>query len=475
MRPSTDFSPSASAPPCSSTRCCATCSSAGSRRSRRDARRRSSRSAGACLDHRLWDEALSVSEHSLDAAFIADAIAVALDDLLAAGRTSSLDRWVNAARKRGSRGRSDRLRRSRTPASPRQLRPIDRARRVCRRHAHWRSRGPRTSRSCKVGAPGEPRDTAGQPPRAREQVRDAATDRGRSPMAPLRGLNRGREPERRPVGRRAVAGRLPNARSRVAGRDRQSPSRRSKRGPLREHIEAAQGRVALVDTASDPYASTSMLNVFAYALFAAGQYRDALAAADKEIAIAEEFELPFVIPYAEINRACSLTALREFAEARRALGVVEKRVRADSDPFFASQHAKQSAALEIARGNLGRAIDHLASSGHPRAPKGTQGTHHALQALVLTALGDFEAAGRSGRSGSRQVERTRNSCTSRRSNRHPRGDRERARRRASKPTRKSWSRASPMCFRSRGELASRSPQILLESRDASRLGALAAV
>ena len=34
-----------------------------------------------------------------DAAFIADAIAVALDDLLAAGRTSSLDRWVTAARK----------------------------------------------------------------------------------------------------------------------------------------------------------------------------------------------------------------------------------------------------------------------------------------------------------------------------------------------------------------------------------------
>ena len=115
-----------------------------------------------------------------------------------------------------------------------------------------------------------------------------------------------------------------------------------------------------------------MLNAFAYALFAAGQYRDALAAADKEIAIAEEFELPFVIPYAEINRACALTALREFAEARRALGVVEKRVRADPDPFLASQHAMQSAALEIARGDLGRAIDHLAHPtipGRLRAPK----------------------------------------------------------------------------------------------------------
>ena len=50
------------------------------------------------FEHCLWDEALSVSEHSLDPEFIADAIAAALDDLLKAGRTSSLDRWVRAAR-----------------------------------------------------------------------------------------------------------------------------------------------------------------------------------------------------------------------------------------------------------------------------------------------------------------------------------------------------------------------------------------
>ena len=62
---------------------------------------------------------------------------------------------------------------------------------------------------------------------------------------------------------------------------------------------------ALVDTASDPYASTSMLNAFAYALFAAGRVSGTRSRRRiKEIAIAEEFELPFVIPYAEINRAC---------------------------------------------------------------------------------------------------------------------------------------------------------------------------
>ena len=40
-----------------------------------------------------WDEALSVAEIARDPAFATEAIAAALDDLLAAGRTSSLQRW----------------------------------------------------------------------------------------------------------------------------------------------------------------------------------------------------------------------------------------------------------------------------------------------------------------------------------------------------------------------------------------------
>jgi LuxR family maltose regulon positive regulatory protein len=51
-----------------------------------------------------WDEALSVAEIARDAAFATEAIAAALDDLLAAGRTNSLQRWVAAARSAGARG-----------------------------------------------------------------------------------------------------------------------------------------------------------------------------------------------------------------------------------------------------------------------------------------------------------------------------------------------------------------------------------
>ena len=346
------------------------------------------------FDRHLWDEALSVGELSADPSFIADAITVALDDLLAAGRTSSLERWVNAARTaRVEGGAIDyaeaelRLRQG----------DFDRATALgaCAGQALDGDLAARAhliaARSAHLGNRAKVRDDhlsfaskLVTKPRTEADLRwlcFAASIEDENPNADQLAdeLLRLDYPTHDHALRVATAN-LKLGHLGVRG------------APLVEQIEAAQGQVALVDTASDPYTSTSMLNVFAYLLFAAGQYTDALAVADKEIAIAEEYELHFVIPHAEINRACALTASREFAEARRALGVVEKRVRADPDPYLASHHAMNSAVLEVARGDLVRAIDHLATSSHPRAPKGVQGAHHALRALVLTALGHFEVA-----------------------------------------------------------------------------------
>ena len=53
---------------------------------------------------RRWDEALCVAEVAKNASFATEAIEAALDDLLAAGRTSSLQRWVSAARSAGAEG-----------------------------------------------------------------------------------------------------------------------------------------------------------------------------------------------------------------------------------------------------------------------------------------------------------------------------------------------------------------------------------
>lgn len=342
------------------------------------------------LEYKRWDETLSVIEHSLDAGFAADAVAIALDDLLEAGRTSSLDRWVTAARTAGVEGGL-----------------IDYA------EAELRLRQGSFDESIALG--GCAGNTLSGDLAARAHI-VAARSALLASRATLRDNHLAAAGNLVTQPRTesdllwlSIAGsiedELPSADQlvddllRVGLRTHDHVLRVAtanlhlgfNRGPLRLHLEAAEGCVALVDSASDPYVGTSMLNAFAGTLFAAGRYKEALAAADKEITIAEEFGLGFVIPIAEITRACSLTALREFGEARRALSVVEKRVRTSFDPFLAAQHAIQSAALAIARGDLARAMDHLATPEHPRTPKGTQGVQHALRALVLTALGRFEA------------------------------------------------------------------------------------
>lgn len=348
---------------------------------------------GTCrrlLVNRLWDEALSVSEYSLDAGFIADAIAAALDDLLKGGRSSSLDRWVTAARsadvqggfvdyaeaelclRAGSFDRALALGACAGDSLAGDL--AARAHLVAARSGQLASRTTLRDKHLALAS-----EFAEQPQTESDlrwrRVEAAIEDEG------------------------AHADQLANELLRLDNRTHDHALRVANanlylgfsRGPFREHLDAAGACVTLVDTSSDPYASTSMLTSLSYALFAAGQYKDALVVADKELAIAEEFELSFVRPYAEANRACSLTALREFAQARRALRVVDLRVRENADPFLTSHHGIQSAALELARGDLDRAMDHLSTGPHPRAPKGTQGVHHALRALVLTALGQFEA------------------------------------------------------------------------------------
>jgi LuxR family transcriptional regulator, maltose regulon positive regulatory protein len=343
------------------------------------------------FDHRLWDEALSVGERSLDGEFIADAIAVALDELLAAGRTSSLERWVNAARAAGTQGgvidyaeaelalrqgnfdHSLALAACAGDALAGDL--AARAHLVAARAAHL---GNRTALRERHLAAAESLVTAPHTDAELRWLRFAATAEEDGPDAEQLAT----ELSALDDGPRNHALRIATANLQLG----------FNRGRFREQIEAAEGHAALADSTADPYVSTSMLNAYSYALLLTGQYRDALGAADREISIAEEFELLFVVPYAQINRACALTALREFAGARNALRIVERRALAGGDPYAASRHAMQSAVIAIGRGDLIRATDHLARGSHPRATRPTRGEHHALHALVLSAMGRAEEA-----------------------------------------------------------------------------------
>lgn len=343
------------------------------------------------LDSNLWDEALSVAELSCDAEFTADAMTVALDELLEAGRTSSLERWVLAARKGGTKGgvidyaeaelrlrqgdfdHSLALAACASDALAGDL--CTRAHLLAAKAAHLATRPELRARHVTAA------EDSATTPRTHADLlwlRFLSAADTESPDAEQFALALSEAND----GSHNHALRIATAKVYLG----------FNYGKLRERVDAAEECVALADRAADPYASTSLLNAYSSALQMCGRYSDALKATDKEAAIASEFGLTFVTTYAELNRTAALTALREFAGARRALSIVERQAPASADPFVHSRLAVHSAVFAISKGDLVRATDHLARGSHARTTRSGRGASHALHALLLSAMDRCEEA-----------------------------------------------------------------------------------
>ncbi len=343
------------------------------------------------FEHRLWDEALSVGELSLDAEYIADAIAAALDDLLAAGRTSSLERWVTAAREAKAEGGlvyyADAELRLRKGEFDRALALATHAAATLESDLAARAHLV-AARSAHLGNRGEARDS-----HLRLAQALVATSRTEADLRFMR-FAASVEDERPEAEERFAA--LEGFE--IQGVDHQLRIANATihmglmRGRLRERLEAAEPLVTLIDKASDPYATSSLLNIYANALSAAGRYRDALSAAEWELAIAYEYDFDFVIAFAHINLVRAFIGQRRFGDARRALAVVERRLREAADPYVECQRATYAASLDISCGDAARAVDVLAGGVDSRAGRTIIAEHRAMTGLALSAVGDKSAA-----------------------------------------------------------------------------------
>jgi LuxR family transcriptional regulator, maltose regulon positive regulatory protein len=343
------------------------------------------------FEHHLWDEALSVGERSQEPSFIADAIAVALDDLLAAGRTSSLERWVLAARAAKAEGglidyveAELRLRQGdfdhALALSARAARQLAgdlsaRAHLVAARSAHlWNRAELRDEHRMHAG----PLVAASRTEADLRWMRFAASVIDERPEA------------------EALFADLESFEPRTVDHELRIATGQIHlglmRGQLAERIASIEPTVTLIDKGDDPYASTALLNVYADALTAAGRYRDGLSVTERELAIADEYGLDFVVAYAHVNKLRALVGLREFGAARRALAIVDRRLGEVDDPYLECQRAIYAATFEISRGETERAVDVLTTGLDPRAGSSILAEHRATQALALSALGRSAAA-----------------------------------------------------------------------------------
>ncbi len=105
-------------------------------------------------------------------------------------------------------------------------------------------------------------------------------------------------------------------------------------GTLRAKLDDAEVSIPLLSSTTDPMVRTSFLNIQSTALSTAGEYEAGLGAAEQGLAIADEFELEFVLRHALMNRARALVGLRQVASAERALAEVERRLATQDDLFL---------------------------------------------------------------------------------------------------------------------------------------------
>jgi ATP/maltotriose-dependent transcriptional regulator MalT len=277
----------------------------------------------ALFEHSRWDEALNVAEIACDPGYVTEAVGVALDDLLAAGRTSSLQRWVAAARAAKAEGglidyaesealmRSGELDRALAMATQ-ATRSLEgdlaaRAHLVAGRSAHLMDRPMRTEQHAE---------------RAAESAETPETREGALWLQLLRAF----EQHAPDIGtcledfRAAAQGGLKHSLMIAAGELGAAVIE----GGLTDALEDARDIAVLATNDVDPIAQTGFLSSYAYALAVNGRYEDALESTSSLIRLAENNAIEFAVPYAQLHRAKALIGLRRFAPADRMLSSLER-------------------------------------------------------------------------------------------------------------------------------------------------------
>ena len=339
------------------------------------------------LAARRWDEALCVAEIAGDGAFVTEAIGAALDDLLAAGRTSSLQRWVAAARAAGAEGglidyaeseaslRANELDQALAFATQ-AARSLDgdlaaRAHLVAGTAAHLTDRPHRTKRHAQLAA------ASAETAESREGAlwllfMQAAELQAADLTIRLRDF--------RATAKNGLKESIMSATGELAVALIE--------GGLEDALDNARGADALAAKGADPIRHTGFLNLYSYALVLNGQYEEGLRAIDAVASIAESCGIEFPVAYAQLQRARALVGMRKFAPAGRILSTLERHFQGELPGFFHCNLRVQHARLYASVGDLDRALDALSLGPPERAPQAGRSEFFGWEALLSAAIGD---------------------------------------------------------------------------------------
>ena len=340
---------------------------------------------------RRWDEALSVSDVTQDAAFATEAIKAALDDLLAAGRTSSLQRWVAAARSAGAEGglvdyaesearlRSDELDAALVLATQAaQSLHGDlaaSAHLVASRAAHltdrWHTAEEHAESAAELGHAHEIREEALWLHFVAGYSSEAADLRSR-----LDHYKRSARPAIQ-QSMHVASGELSLA---------------ELEGGFGTAIDGARCALSIAHDGADPFALTGLLSMYSYMLTLTCRYEESLRQIAALLQVAESCGLEFPVPYAQVHRAKALVGLGRFTPAARTLALLERQMEDLPGIYFQGSLPVQRARLYASVGDLQRARDVLSMRPHEGLNKAGRGEFLGWQALFHAVAGNVEHA-----------------------------------------------------------------------------------
>ena len=340
---------------------------------------------------RRWDEALCVAEVSKDPAFATEALAAALDDLLAAGRTSSLQRWVSAARAAGAEGglidyaesearlRSDELDAA-VAFAVQATRSLDgdlaaRAHLVAGRASHL------TDRWQMAEAHAETAAGLAHTQKTREGALWLHFVAG---YAPERADLRGRLDDFKRAARAGIQQSLNLASGELSLAELE--------GDLERAIDGARSALSMANEEVDPFALTGLLSMYSYGLILTCRYEESLRQIEELLRVAESCGLEFPVPYAKVHRAKALVGLRKFAPAARTLSLLERCMQNEPGSYFRGSLPVQRARLFASVGDLKRAQEVLSLGPDEGLNRAGRGEFLGWQALFHAAAGDHDQA-----------------------------------------------------------------------------------
>jgi len=340
---------------------------------------------------RRWDEALSVSEVASDPSFASDALGAALDDLLAAGRTSSLQRWVTAARSAGARGgivdyaESEALLRGND---------LDRATALARQAAGSLAEDLAARAHLVAGMSahltGRPKQTEVHARLAAASARARETHEGALWLRYLRAqAQQAPDLTKRVEDFRAAAGSgikqsLMIATAKVGVAELE--------GGLQDAFDDAKAVLKVAEAGADPIAQTGLLSFYSSVLVMSGRYEEGLKRSEELASVAENCGLEFAVPYGQCNLASAYIGLRRFPGAARLLTGLERSTQDEAGNFFQGALPIQRARLYASVGDLGRARDVLSLGPLETLTRAVRGEFIGWRALFIAASGEADEA-----------------------------------------------------------------------------------